>query len=223
MKLTVQAAAKVLGSNDEKVYDWIEEGSLPAQQIRGQYRINRTELLEWATSHGFTVQPSAFERPEDPESSATTLTDALRAGGIYHEIDGRDLETVLGNVVAHLPVDDDIDRDTLLQILLARDKLGLAAIGDGIAIPHVRTPLVLASGDSVAVLAFLVDSLPIPTPDGKPVDTLFLLICPNVHAHLAMLAKLAYCLKAEPFRDAVMRRASAEELLRIAAETESGR
>lgn len=221
MKLTVQEAAKVLAAGDEQVYDWIEEGSLPAQQIRGQYRINRTELLEWATAHGFSVQPSAFDRPEDPEA-ATTLSDALRAGGIYHDVAGKDLETVLGNVVAHLPVDDDLDRDMLLQILLARDKLGLAAIGDGIAIPHVRTPLVLAAGDSVAVLAFLVDSLPIPTPDGKLVDTLFLLICPNVHAHLAMLAKLAFCLRAAPFRDAVRRRASAEELLRIAAETESG-
>lgn len=221
MKLTVQEAAKVLAAVDEQVYDWIEEGSLPAQQIRGQYRINRTELLEWATAHGFSVQPSAFDRPEDAEA-ATTLSDALRAGGIYHDVAGKDLETVLGNVVAHLPVDDDLDRDMLLQILLARDKLGLAAIGDGIAIPHVRTPLVLASGDSVAVLAFLVDSLPIPTPDGKLVDTLFLLICPNVHAHLAMLAKLAFCLRAAPFRDAVRRRASAEELLRIAAETESG-
>lgn len=221
MKLTVQEAAKVIGADDEAVYDFIEEGSLPAQQIRGQYRINRTDLLEWATSHGFTVQPSVFEHPDSPES-ATTLTDALRAGGIYHEIAGTDLETVLGNVVAHLPVDDDLDRDMLLQILLAREKLGLATIGDGIAIPHVRTPLVLASGDSVAVLAFLVDSLPIPTPDGKLVDTLFLLICPNVHAHLAMLAKLAYCLKAPAFRDAVKRRVSADELLRIASATESG-
>lgn len=220
MKLTVQEAAKVIGAADEAVYGFIDEGSLPAQRIRGQYRINRTDLLEWATSHGFTVQPSVFEHPDSPES-ATTLTDALRAGGIYHGISGTDLAAVLGSVVGHLPVDDAVDRDTLLQILLAREKLGLAAIGDGIAIPHVRTPLVVASGGSVAVLAFLLDSLPIPTPDAKPVDTLFLLICPNVHAHLAMLAKLAYCLKAPPFRDAVRRRASPDELLRIAAATEA--
>jgi len=35
-----------------------------------------------------------------------------------------------------------------------------------------------------------------------------------------MLAKLAFCLRAPAFRDALRRRASADEILRIAAETE---
>lgn len=219
MKLTVQEAAKILGVDDEQLYDWIEEESIPAQQLRGQYRINRSELLEWATTHGFTVAPHAFDVPGDPET-ATSLTQALRAGGIFHRVEGKSVEEVIGAVVAKLPLDDDIDRDMLLQVLVARDRLGLAAIGDGIAIPHVRTPLVLASGGSVAVLAFLVEPLPLQTPDGKPVDIIFFLICPTVHAHLAMLARLAFCLKADAFREAVRRRAAADELLRIAAETE---
>ena len=220
MKLTVQEAAALLGSADERVYDWIEGDSLPAQRIRGQYRINRTELLEWATARGFAIKPRAFARPDDP-TIARSLTDALQAGGIHHSVPGSDLETVLRGIVSLLPMDDDDDRETFLQILLARDALGLTAVGDGIAIPHVRTPVVLASGGSVAALAFLIDSLPIEAPDGKPVNTLFLLICPTVHAHLAMLAKLAFCLKAPPFRDAVRRRASADEILRIASEAES--
>lgn len=219
MKLTVQEAAILLGSNDERVYDWIEDDSLPAQRIRGQYRINPTELLEWATEHGFTVTPNAFARPDDP-AMARSLAEALRAGGIYHRVPGSDLATVLRNVVTRLPLDDDADREILLQILLARKALGLVPIGDGIAIPNVRTPVILATGDSIAALPFLIDPLPIDAPDGKPVDTLFFLICPTVHAHLAMLAKLAFCLKAAPFRDAVRRRASAEDLLRICAATE---
>ena len=219
MKLTVPEAATLLGANDQRVYDWIEEDGLPAQRIRGQYRINRAELLEWATEHDITFAPRAFARSEDPESTPS-LADALRAGGIYFRVPGGAVETVLRKIVDLLPLDDDVDRDTLFHFLIARDALGVATIGDGIAIPHVRTPIVLSSSGSTAALAFLVDPLAVAAPDDKPVDTIFFLICPTVHAHLAMLAKLAFCLRAPAFREALRERASAEEILRIAANTE---
>ena len=84
----------------------------------------------------------------------------------------------------------------------------------------MRTPIVLSSSGSTAALAFLIDPLSIPAPDQQPVDTIFFLICPTVHAHLAMLAKLAFCLRAPAFRDALRRRAPADEILRLAAEAE---
>jgi PTS system nitrogen regulatory IIA component len=162
-----------------------------------------------------------FSRSEEDAESEPSRADALRAGGIHFRVPGRDLESVLRNILELLPLDDDIDRDTLLHILMARDGLGVAAIGDGIAIPHVRTPIVLSSSGSTAALAFLVDPLNIPAPDEHPVDTLFFLICPTVHAHLAMLARLAFCLRAPQLRDALRRRASAEEIVRAAAEAEA--
>jgi nitrogen PTS system EIIA component len=220
LKLSVQEAAALLGADEERVQDWIEESGLPAQRIRGQYRINRTELLEWATEHDITLAPRVFARSEDPVD-VPSLADALRAGGIHAGVRGGELATVLRNIIALLPLEDDADRDTLLHFLIARDELAVAPIGDGIAIPHVRAPIILSPAGSTAALAFLIDPLAIPAPDGEPIDTLFFLICPTVHAHLAMLAKLAYCLRTTEFRDALRRRAGAEEILRIAAETES--
>lgn len=219
MKLTVQEVARLLGSNEERVHDWIEEDGLPAQRIRGQYRINRAELLEWATKRDITLASRVFARSDDPESEPS-LADALRAGGIHFGVPGGELESVMRNIVTLLPLDDDVDRDTLLHFMVAREAHGVAAIGDGIAIPHVRAPIVLSSSGSTAALVFLVDPLIIPAPDDKPVDTLIFLICPTVHAHLAMLAKLAFGLRAPAFRDALRRRASADEILRIAAEAE---
>ena len=108
----------------------------------------------------------------------------------------------------------------LLHILLARDALGVTPVGDGIAIPHVRTPIVLAPTDAVLALSFLTNPLDLHAPDGRPVDTFFLLICPTIHIHLAMLSKLAYGLKDETFHAAVRSRASAEEIVRIAATLE---
>ena len=216
MKLTISEVASLLGSSEERVYDWIEEAHLPAQKIRGQYRINRTDLLEWATDHNIGVSPRAFIG----ERGRPSLADALRAGGVHHQIGGADLVTVIRNIVELLPLPDITDRDMLLQILLARGALGVTPVGDGIAIPHVRTPIILAPAGAVLALSFLTNPLDLHAPDGRPVDTFFLLICPTIHVHLAMLASLAYGLKDETFRAAVRRRASAEEIVRIAAALE---
>lgn len=218
MKLTVSEAASLLGSPEKRVYDWIEEAALPAQKIRGQYRINRTDLLEWATEHNIGVAPRAFGH----DRGTPSLADALRAGGVHHRVEGSDLATILQNIVALLPLVDSADRELLLPILLARNALGVTAVGEGIAIPHVRTPIILAPTDAVLAVSFLTNPLNLHAPDGRPIDTFFLLICPTIHVHLAMLAKLAYALKDATFLTAVRRRASAEEIVRVAAALEEG-
>ncbi len=216
MKLSVPQAAEYLGADEARVTDWIEDDDLPAQRIRGQYRINRTDLLEWATARGLGVAPRAFRLDSDTPS----LAQALRAGGVHRDVRGDDLPSVIRNVVALLPLADHADRDLLLHILLARDSLGVTPVGDGIAIPHARTPIILAPAGAVLALSFLTAPLELGAPDGKPVDTFFLLVCPTVHVHLAMLARLAYGLRDTEFRAAIRERASAEEIVALAATLE---
>lgn len=215
MKLTVTEAASLLGVADESVYDWIEQRALPAQRIRGQYRINRAELLEWATERRIAVSPRAFQQ----ERGAPTLAEALRAGGVNHDVPSATLELALRHIVGRLAVADDADRDMLLEILLAREAIGVTPVGDGIAIPHVRTPIILDSAGAVVSLSFLAEPIDLEAPDGRPVDTFFFLICPTVHVHLAMLARLAHALRDGAFRAAVQAR-DPEAILRAASALE---
>jgi nitrogen PTS system EIIA component len=210
MKLTIAEAATLLDASDERVNDWIEESELPAQKIRGQYWINRTDLLEWATEHNIGVAPRAFRQ----DRGTPSLAEALRAGGVHDEITGSDFATVLRQIVPRLPLADDADRDTLLQILLGRGSLAVTPVGDGIAIPQVRSPIILAPAGASLALCFCT-SLP-------DLRSLFLLISPTVHVHLSMLAQLAYALKNDEFRGAVKRWAAADEIVRIAASIEEG-
>ena len=216
MKLTVAEAASFLGADDAQVTGWIEDDELPAQRIRGHFRINRADLLEWATAHGVPIAPRAFQL----DRGSPSLANALRAGGVSRDIPGTDLVSVIRGVVARLPLADPSDRDLLLHVLLARESLGVTAVGDGIAIPHVRTPIILAPAGAVISLSFLATPLDLHAPDGVPIEILFLLICPTVHVHLAMLAQLASGLRDAAFRAAVRERASFEEIVAMAGTVE---
>jgi PTS system nitrogen regulatory IIA component len=208
-KVTVRDAAQLLGVPEKTVYRWVDERGLPVHRVHGQFRFNRAELLEWATSRGVRVSAALFEEPTEQDRSLPTLSSALEAGGIHFLEGGVDRESVLRQVVAVLELPDEVDREFLFEVLLARESLGSTAVGDGIAIPHVRNPVLLHVRPAVA-LCFLDKPIPFGALDGKPVDILFVLVTPSSRSHLSLLSKLSAALHDEDFRTALKRRAQPE-------------
>src|ERR1035438_4473267 len=195
MKLTVRDAACILNVSEKSIYRWIKQGVIPAYQINDQYRFNRAELLEWATSRKISVSPEIFAEPESGDPSPPSLLDALRSGGIHYRIGGQDKGSVLHSVVDTMKLPEEVDREFLYQVLLARETLGSTGIGDGIAIPHVRNPVVLHVSKPTVTLCFLEHPIDFGAIDGKPVTTLFTLISPTVRAHLHLLSRLGFVLR----------------------------
>ena len=143
MQLTVKDVANLLKVNEKTIYRWLKKGSLPAYRVGDHYRFNRAELLEWVTSRQIGVSADLFHEPENLQVPTCSLLDALTLGGIYYRIEGENKESAIKNVVGLTKLPQEVDRDFLLQVLLAREAMASTAIGDGIAIPHVRNPIVL--------------------------------------------------------------------------------
>jgi len=110
-----------------------------------------------------------------------------------------------------------VDREFLHQVLLARESLGSTAIGGGIAIPHVRNPITLHVARPLVALCFLEHPIDFQAIDGRPVHTLFTIVSPTIKAHLNLLSKLSFGLRASAFADAVARIGSREQILQAAA------
>jgi len=213
MQLTVKDVAGLLNVSEKTVYRWIEEQKLPGYRMSGRYRFNRAELLEWATANRIHVSPRIFEEPEGGSVPLPELSDALRTGGIFYRLTGRDKQSVLANVVEVLRLPDKVDREFLLQVLLAREALESTAIGSGIAIPHVRNPIVLHVPQPLVTLCFLEEPVDFGALDGQPVNALFTLISPTVKAHLNLLSRLAHALRDADFRSLIVRQAGRDEIL----------
>lgn len=215
MRVTVREAAALLDSPESKVYAWIESGDLPAHRINDQYRINRSELLEWATERNIPVAPALFHDAEEDER-IPSVAESLERGGVHHDVVGATREEILRSIVLLLGLDDEGDREMLLQLFLARDAGAVVPVGEGIAIPHVRNPIALATDDPALTLCFLREPVDFAAPDGQPVFALFVIVSPTTRAHLQMLAKIAYVLRDSAFREAIRDRAPASRLIEIA-------
>jgi nitrogen PTS system EIIA component len=194
MQLTVRDAAQILAVSEKTIYRWLDQGILPAYRVNTQYRFNKAELLEWAQSRRINVS-AAFMQEPDNAGQLSSLGEALAAGGIHFNVAGDDKEAVLRNVVQLLKLPDDVDRQFLVQILLAREAMGSTGIGDGIAIPHVRNPIVLGVAHASVALCFLQTPVDFAAIDNRPLSILFTLICPTIKEHLHLLSRLSFALQ----------------------------
>lgn len=217
MQISVSAAAALLNTSDRKIYEWIRKGGIPFQKVGDTYRFHRAELLEWATGLGMTL--AIEELPQSrraSDESPPSFGVALRRGGVHRDIDGHDRATVLAAIVAKLPLDDDADRELLYDVMVSREALGSTGIGDGIAIPHVRAPVVMQTTGASVTLCQLASPIEFSAIDGNPVHTFFTLITPTIRAHLVLLSRLSAALKDAEFRRLVVERGPADALLAAA-------
>lgn len=214
MKLTVHDAAKLLNTTERTVYRWIKEGSIPCQRINDHYRFHRAELLEWATARGMVTAADAVP-PSRPMADLPlpTFAAALGAGGVHHHVEGRDRESVLRAIVERMPLADDADRELLLDVMLAREALGSTGLGDGIAIPHVRSPILLHTDEPSITLCFLDEPIDFNAIDARPVHAFFSLVTLTIRSHLYLLSRLSAALQDPGFRTAVVEHAPAPRIL----------
>ncbi|MBN1850221.1 MAG: PTS sugar transporter subunit IIA [Deltaproteobacteria bacterium] len=150
------------------------------------------------------------------------LADLLGEDNIIPDLKARDkvkaLEELSEAVIANRP---SIDKDSLVRVLLDRERLGSTGIGDGVAIPHGKyhgiTQPIISFGRSRKGLDF--ESM-----DGQPVHLFFLLVAPenSANIHLKVLARIAKILKNSSFRKLLMNAPTRKDLYQTIIQNDEG-
>lgn len=213
MQLSVHQAATYLGVPEATVRRWITERGLPAHRVDERLHLNAIEVWEWATEQGIAVSRRLLDQARRRPEEVAPLSELVQAGGIHHDVGGEGKLGVLREIVARLPLPADADREFLVTVLEAREAMGSTGIGDGIAIPHVRNPILLHVPAPFVTLCLLREAVPFDAVDGKPVHALFTVISPSVPTHLRILAHLGFVLRDKTLRGLLEQRAAAAVVL----------
>ena len=107
-----------------------------------------------------------------------------------------------------------LSSETIYRALLAREKLGSTAIGEGIAIPHCRINDCAVPAGCLVTLQKPID---FGSADGQDVDIIFVLLVPEeaTEAHLKLLAALARSFSNAEVRDRVRQTQDPEALKQL--------
>jgi nitrogen PTS system EIIA component len=213
MQLTVRQAAAYFGVDDQTVRRWIAERDLPVHKANERLHLNAIEMWEWAIEHDVPVSRRLLDDARRTPEQVPPLSELLERGSIHGDSAGGEKQRVLAHIVAQLPLPPEVDRDFLLTVLEAREAMGSTGIGDGIAIPHVRNPILLHVKRPFVSLFLLKHPVDFDAIDGKPVHALFVVVAPSVPVHLRVLAQLGHVLRDPGLRTLLAERASADRIL----------
>ena len=212
MDLKLKDVADMLKVSEKTVYRWVNDNLIPYYRINRQYRFNREEIKAWL----LTSRIGQGETAADAVLAAKDKVDILSCigrGGIYYRVAGDDVETVIRNAVAIMPLPAELERETVIHQLLQREAMISTGLGDGIAIPHPHVPLLSNVGHESVSICFLDHPVDFKALDREPVFVLFVVLSANARRHLEMLAKLSYLCHQPLFRELLRRQALRHEIL----------
>ena len=145
------------------------------------------------------------------------ICDVLDREAILAELKSQNKKGILEELVAPVAKIAGVNPESLVKVLMERERLGSTGIGGGIGIPHGKMKdiesLVLGFGLSRKGVDF--ESL-----DGKPTHIFFLLVTPenSTGLHLKLLARISRILKNEPFKERLINASDGDEIFSIIKE-----
>jgi mannitol/fructose-specific phosphotransferase system IIA component (Ntr-type) len=162
----------------------------------------------------------SFRLPECRIEHCVLLSELLAPKRVKVPLGSRTKNGVLTELVALLADGrSDGDQQAILAAVKERESVLSTGIGDGIAIPHGKTPyvdqLVLVAGVSESSIDF--DAL-----DGKPVRLFFMLVGPESasSAHVKALSRISRLLRSDTLRRKLLAVPSRDDFLRVVRESE---
>ena len=118
---------------------------------------------------------------------------------ILYLVDSEDESTALRKIIQSVPLSLSLNKEELFNALLSREEMMSTAIGNGIAIPHVRLFDSMSLQEDIVAVAYLFEPVDWVAPDGKPVHTLFFVLAADETRHLQILAEIAQLASDEDF------------------------
>ena len=147
---------------------------------------------------------------------AVKIGDLINRGGVVNSIDANTPFEVYEQLRTKITLPKKVDRSFFYQGLCAREKIMSTAVGRGIALPHCRDMFLVGEGEQQITVVYLKEPIDMNAPDGRKVDTMFVLLTSNSQNHLQALSRLAALIKDDSFVELLRNRASADELVEAA-------
>jgi PTS system nitrogen regulatory IIA component len=141
------------------------------------------------------------------------ISSLIERGGVFYNIGGTSVQEVLSNVVEVVALPPGLSKDQLKKAIIEREELMPTAVGNGIALPHPRSPLLSDTKEQFITIAFLQKAIDWKALDGRPVQTLILIVSATPKSHLWTLSRISFLCQQESFRSLLEQRASKEELI----------
>lgn len=193
--LTIEQLAQEMGRDTRDVEKLAGKGLIPGRRVDGKWIFQANEIREWIETELKSYTPGELTALEKSQQSSEVdsdcpVTSLLKPETIEVPLQARTKRSVIERLVHVAGNTWQVwSPDTVLKAVLDREEAMSTAMDGGVAIPHLRTPLPDALGESIIAFGRTASGIPFGGTRAMP-DLFFLILSRDTRTHLQILARL---------------------------------
>lgn len=205
--LNLEDLAARLGRDRREVERLVVRGNLPGHKVKDQWTFHPAEITQWLEQEipGYSdaelaqLEGAQHSAELDPQLPVTSL---LKPGLVQVPLEARTKRSVLESLLEVAGRTWQVwEPAAILAAILEREKACSTAFENGVAIPHTRSPMPDALGESIIAYGRTFSGIPFGAPKRVLSDIFFLVLCRDSRTHLQILARLGRMLQLSGFLD----------------------
>ena len=146
------------------------------------------------------------------------LAQLIHRGGVFKNVEGSTPQEIYAKVCKMIDLPDGMTSETVYNALCDREAVLSTAVGNGIALPHARAPIMRDASEQRICVVYLKNPIDMKAPDEREVFFMFILLAHNSQIHLKVLSSLAALFRDSKFKKALEARADEATLSSIIKE-----
>ena len=148
------------------------------------------------------------------------LAQLIHRGGVFKNVEGSTPQEIYSKVCKMIDLAAGMTSETVYKALCDREAVLSTAVGNGIALPHARAPIMRDASEQRICVVYLKNPIDMKAPDEREVFVMFVLLAHNSQIHLKVLSSLAALFRDAKFKKALELRSDEATLASIIKELE---
>ena len=152
------------------------------------------------------------------EMKDVDLAKLIHRGGVFKNVEGNTPQEIYAKICKMIDLPEGMSSDQVYKALCDREEVLSTAVGNGIALPHARSPIMRDESEQRICVVYLKNPIDMKAPDEREVFVMFVLLAHNSQIHLKVLSSLAGLFRDPKFKKALEARADEAVLASIIKE-----
>ena len=148
------------------------------------------------------------------------LAQLIHRGGVFKNVEGNTPQEIYAKVCKMIDLPAGMTSEAVYKALCDREAVLSTAVGNGIALPHARAPIMRDASEQRICVVYLKNPIDMKAPDEREVFVMFVLLAHNSQIHLKVLSSLAALFRDAKFKKALELRSDEATLASIIKELE---
>lgn len=217
--MTLSEVAEYLKVAEKTILRMIKKGEIPCAKIASQWRFMRPMIDDWLISRMNVIPKNDLSALLAKEGSLVPLSRLIKKERILTGLPASSKEEILDALITPLSLSRE-NHILFLKKLMQREDMSSTAIGQSIAIPHLRRPEENIIPGPEVVLGICQEGCDFDSIDNKPTHLFFLIITDSEVVHLRIISRISRIAGDSQFLHNLVNATDGEEALGLILDSE---